>query len=76
MRSSKKHDTQQGKKVWTNKDFSDKQYGQISRVLKEVKSNYSNTIQFIEDCLEQERSKENISVDGVIFLFTSQEAKG
>ena len=76
MRSSKKYDTQQGKKVWTNKDFSDKQYGQISRVLKEVKSNYSNTIQFIEDCLEQERSKENISVDGVIFLFTSQEAKG
>ena len=47
----------------------------ISGVLEEVKSNFSETTQFIEDCLEQECSEENISVDEIIFLFTSLEAK-
>ena len=47
----------------------------IWRVLEEVKSNFLETTQFIEDCLEQECLKENISVDKIIFLFTSLEAK-
>ena len=47
----------------------------IPRVLEEVKSNFSEATQFIEDCLEQECLKENTSVDEVNFLFTSLEAK-
>ena len=47
----------------------------ISRVLDAIKLNIPETTQFIEDCLEQEYSKENKSVDEVIFLFTSLEAK-
>ena len=47
----------------------------ISRVLDAVKLNFPETTQFIEDCLEQKCSNENISVDEVIFLFTSLEAK-
>ena len=34
----------------------------ISRVLDPVKFNFPKTTQFIEDCLEQECSKENISL--------------
>ena len=34
----------------------------ISRVLDAVKLNVPETTQFIEDCQEQERSQENISV--------------
>ena len=40
-----------------------------------VKLNFLETTQFIEDCLEHVCSKKNISVDEVIFLFTSLEAK-
>ena len=47
----------------------------ISRVLDAVKLNFPETTQFIQDCLEQKCSKENISVDEVIFLFTSLVAK-
>ena len=47
----------------------------ISRVLDAVKLKFPETTQFIEDCLEQECSKENISVYEVIFPFTSLEAK-
>ena len=47
----------------------------ISRVLEEVKSYFLETAQFIEDCLQQECLKENISVDEIIFLFTSLKAK-
>ena len=47
----------------------------ISRVLVAVKLNFPETIQFIEDCLEQECSKENISVDKVIFLLTGLKVK-
>ena len=47
----------------------------ISRALDAVKLNFAETTQFIEDCLEQECSKENMSVDEVVFLFTSLEAK-
>ena len=46
----------------------------ISRVLDAVKLNFPETTQFIQDCLEQKCSKENISVDEVIF-FTSLVAK-
>ena len=47
----------------------------ISRVLEEVKLHFPETIQFIENCLEQEHSKENVTVEEVIFLFTCLEAK-
>ena len=47
----------------------------ISRVLDAVKLNFPETTEFIQDCLEQKCSNENISVDEVIFLFTSLEAK-
>ena len=47
----------------------------ISRVLDAVKLNFPETTQFIQDCLEQKCSNEYISVDEVIFLFTSLEAK-
>ena len=40
----------------------------ISRVLDVVKLYFPGTAQFTEDCLVQECSKENISVDEVIFL--------
>ena len=42
----------------------------IIRVLDAAKLNSPETTQFVEDCLEQECSKENISVDEVIFLFS------
>ena len=47
----------------------------ISRLLDTVKFNFLETTQFIEDCLEQMCSKENITVGEVIFLFTCLEAK-
>ena len=40
------------------------------KVLDEVKAQFPETKEFIEDRLEQECSKENISVEEVIFLFT------
>ena len=40
----------------------------ISRVLDTVKLSFPETKKFIEDCLEPEYSKENMSVDEVIFL--------
>ena len=45
------------------------------KVLEEVKEHFPETKEFIEDCIEQEYSKENISVDEVIFPFTCLEAK-
>ena len=45
------------------------------KVLKDVKQEYPSTKKYIEDRLEEECSKENISVDKVIFLFTYREAK-
>ena len=47
----------------------------ISRVLDAVKLNFPETMQIIKDCLEQESSKENITVEEVIVLFTCLEAK-
>ena len=46
----------------------------ISRVLDAVKLNFPETKQFIEDCLGQKCSKENITGEKVIF-FTCIEAK-
>ena len=45
------------------------------KVLDEVKEHFTESIKFIEDCIEQECSKENISVDEVIFPFTCLAAK-
>ena len=44
------------------------------KVLDEVKVQFPEAKQFIEDAIEQECLKENISADGVIF-FTGLEAK-
>ena len=45
----------------------------ISRVLEKVKLHFPETMQFIEDCLEQKCSR--VTVEEVIFLFTCLEAK-
>ena len=45
----------------------------ISRVLEKVKFDFPEIIKFIEDCLEQEFSKENLTVEEVFFLFTCLE---
>ena len=47
----------------------------MSRALDVVKLNFPDIIQFINDCLEQECSKENISVDGVIFYYKTRSKK-
>ena len=44
-------------------------------VLNNVTAEFPETKEFIEEHLEQKYLKENISVDEVIFLFTSLEAK-
>ena len=45
------------------------------KVLNDVKQEYPGTKKYIGDRLEEEFSKENMSVDEVIFLFTYREAK-
>ena len=47
----------------------------VLKVLNDVKEEYPRTKKYIEDRFEEECSKENISVNEVIFLFTYQEAK-
>ena len=43
------------------------------KVLDEVKVQFPETKKFISERIEQECSKENIPVEELIFLFTSQE---
>ena len=45
------------------------------KVLDQVKTQFPETKQFIDGCLEQECLKENISAEQVTFLFTCQKAK-
>ena len=45
------------------------------KLLGEVKVQFPETKEFIEERLEQECLKENISVEEVIFIFTSLELK-
>ena len=47
----------------------------MSRALVVVKLNFPDIIQFINDCLAQDCSKENISVDGVIFYYKKKKKK-
>ena len=47
----------------------------ISKVLREVKAQFPQTANSIEERIEEECSKENMSKEQVIFLFTYQEAK-
>ena len=44
------------------------------KVLDDIKAEFSGTKKYIEERLEEECSKENISMDEVNFLFTYQEA--
>ena len=66
VRTSNKHNTRQEKTNMVKQRLKI-----ISRALEEVQSNFPDSMQFIEDCIEQGCLKENISVDEVIFLFTS-----
>ena len=45
------------------------------KVFEEVKNEFPETAEFIDDCLEQECSKENKTVEKIIFLFPCLEAK-
>ena len=45
------------------------------KVLDEVKEDFPETKVFIDDCIQQECLKENITVEELIFLFTCLEAK-
>ena len=45
------------------------------KVLEEIKNEFPETAEFIDDRLEQECSKENMTPDEVIFLFKCLEAK-
>ena len=45
-----------------------------TKVLYEVKTEFPQAAEFIDDLLQQECLKKNISVEEVIFLFTSLEA--
>ena len=70
MRTSKKHNTRQ------EKANIDKRRTKIAmKVLCEIKEHFLETKEFINDCIEQERLKEIITVEEVIFLFTCLEAK-
>ena len=42
------------------------------KVLDEVKVQFPETKQFIEECIEQECLKENISVEEVFFFYNSR----
>ena len=54
----------------------DKQRLRITmKVLDPAKAQFPKTVEFTEEPQEQECLKENISVDEVIFLFTSLETK-
>ena len=52
-----------------------KRFKTTLKVLNDVKQEYPATKKYIQDRLEKECSKENISVDEEIFLFTYREAK-
>ena len=45
------------------------------KVFEEVKNEFPETAEFIDDCLEQECSKENKTVEKIIFHFPCLEAK-
>ena len=47
----------------------------ITKEMDEFKAKFPETKEFIDARLQQECTKENISVEEVIFLFTCQEAK-
>ena len=54
----------------------DKRWIKIAtKILEKVKTQFSETVEFINKRLEQECQKENMSVDEVIFLFTILEVK-
>ena len=66
MRTSKKHN---------HRTMDKKKIENHPKRFEQCKRRVSNTKKYIEDRLEEECSKENISVDEVIFLFTYREAK-
>ena len=69
MRTSKKHNTQHEKTKMI------KRTKIAMKLLDEVKAEFLETAEFIDDRPEQECSKKNISVEEVIFLFTCLGAK-
>ena len=69
MRASKK------KKHNTPENMDKERIKIAMKVLEEIKNEFPEATEFIDDCLEQECSKENMTVEEVIFLFTCLEAK-
>ena len=65
MRTSKKH----------NHTMDKKRLKITPKVLCDVKQEYPGSKRYIKDRLEEDFSKENITVDEVIFLFTYREEK-
>ena len=47
----------------------------VTKVLDEIQAEFPQTAEFVDDLLQQECLKGNISADKVIFLFTCLEAK-
>ena len=63
MRTSKK------KKQHTPENVNKKRIRMAIKVLEEIKNEFPETAEFIDDCLEQECSKENTTIEEVIFYF-------
>ena len=63
------------KKTYTRAKMDKKRIKIAMKKLEEVKNEFPETAEFINDRLERECSKEDISVEDVTFLFTCLEAK-
>ena len=69
MRTSKK------KKQHTPGNMDKKIIRIAMKVLEEIKNEFPETVEFIDGCLEQECSKENMTVEEVIFFFYMSRSK-
>ena len=63
------------KKPQHTRGYGQKRIKIAMKVLEQIKNEFSETAEFIDDCLEQECSKENMTLEKVIFLFTCLKAK-
>ena len=63
------------KKPQHTRGYGQKRIKIAMKVLEEIKNEFLETAEFIDDCLEQECSKENMTLEKVIFLFTCLKIK-
>ena len=61
--------TSKKKKQHTPENVNKKRIRMAIKVLEEIKNEFPETAEFIDDCLEQECSKENTTIEEVIFFF-------